>query len=51
MDAVNSSNLKVEANIIHIKGWHTQALDPHSFSPFPMVVDVIQHVVSNSSHP
>jgi len=42
-------DLKVEANIVHVKSWHTQALDPHSFSLLPVVMDVIQHVVSDST--
>lgn len=48
MKTAVKANLKVKANIVHIKRWHTQTLDPHSFSPFPMVVNVIQHVMSDS---
>ncbi|CAJ1932296.1 unnamed protein product [Sphenostylis stenocarpa] len=42
-------DLKVEANMVHVEGWHTQALNSHSFSLLPVVMDVIQHVVSDST--
>ena len=50
---VQNSNvdLEVEANIVHVKSWHTQAFNPHSFSLFPMVMDVTQHVVCDSPLP
>ncbi|CAJ1932307.1 unnamed protein product [Sphenostylis stenocarpa] len=37
-------DLKVEANMVHVEGWHTQALNSHSFSLLPVVMDVIQHM-------
>lgn len=51
MDTEFEADLKMEADIVHIKSRHSQALYPHSFSPPPMIVDVIQHVVSNSPLP
>lgn len=48
---LTDQHLKVKANIVHIKSWYSQAFNPHGLSSPPMVVDVIQHVMSNSVLP
>lgn len=41
----------MEANVVHVQCWHSQTFDPHSFCTFPMVVDVIKHVVRYPTFP
>jgi|SRR6185312_11184425 len=35
----------MEADVVHVKCWHSQTFDPHSFCTFPVVVDVFKHIV------
>lgn len=39
----------MEAYIVHVKSWHSQAFDPNSFCTFPVIVDVINHIVCHSA--
>lgn len=51
MYSVLCSNLQMEADVIHVKSRHSQALDPHSFGSLPVIVDVVQHIVCDSALP
>lgn len=44
-------NLKVEDNVLHVESWDTKTFDTNSFSVFPVVVDVIEHIVSQTISP
>lgn len=50
-DKESTSDLEMEANVVHVNSWNSQALDSYSFSPLPVIVNVIKHIVSNSPLP
>lgn len=43
--------LKLGADILHINCWHSKTFYPHNFSTFPIIVNVIQHVVCEAISP
>lgn len=47
VSATRSWHLEVEAEVVHVQRRRAEALDPHSFGPLPVVVDVVQQVVSH----
>lgn len=44
-------NLKVEDNVLHVESWDTETFDTNSFSVFPVVIDIIEHIVSQTVSP
>lgn len=43
--------LELGTNIIHVHSWNTHAFDSNCFSKFPMIMNIIQHIVSQTIPP
>lgn len=48
---VTNYDLEMETYIVHIKSWHPKTFDPNSICTFPVVVDVIKHIVRYTTFP
>jgi len=45
------SYLKLMTHVLHINRWHTEAFYPDSLAGLPVIVNVVEHVVSKPISP